>query len=68
MTWNAYLRRMGIELLLFLLSCSVVFYLVSGRESVSEAITMGLFATLIYGLVTFVLRQRAIRNQGDRPH
>lgn len=67
MTWNTYFRRMVIELLLFLLSCSVVFYLVSGRESVSEAITMGVFATLFYGVVTFVLRQRAIRNQEDRP-
>ncbi len=56
---------MGIELLLFFVSCSVVFYFVSGQESVAGAIQMGAIATIFYGIITFVLRQRAIRRQDE---
>lgn len=66
MSWYAYLRRMGVELTLFFLSCSIVFYFVNGQESVVGAVNMGVVATIVYGGLTFVLRQRAIRKQNER--
>jgi hypothetical protein len=66
MTWYPYLRRMAIELVLFFVISSVVFYFVSGQDSVVGAINMGIIASIFYGGVTFILRQRTIRKQDER--
>jgi uncharacterized membrane protein len=66
MTWTTYLRRMAIELTIFFLICAVVFYLVTGRESWTTSVNTALLATFFYGLITFILRQRALRNQEQR--
>ncbi|TVR73773.1 MAG: hypothetical protein EA415_06980 [Sphaerobacteraceae bacterium] len=63
MTWSSYLRRMALELLIFFLICAAVFYLVTGRDDPATAVNTSLIATLFYGTITFVLRQRALRNQ-----
>lgn len=66
MTWYAYLRRMAIELAIFFPSCVIIFYVFGERDSLAGAINMALLATIGYGGITFVLRQRAIRKQDDR--
>jgi hypothetical protein len=66
MTWYPYLRRLAIELVLFLIVSSIVFYFVSGQDSVVGAINMGVIAAIFYGGVTFILRQRTIRSQDER--
>lgn len=66
MTWPTYLRRMALELLVFFAICSMVFYFVNGRENLVTAVNTALIATLFYGGLTFVLRQRAVRNQNQQ--
>ena len=66
MTWYAYLRRLAVELVIFLLLTTVIFYFATGQESIAEAINMGVIATVFYGGITFVLRQRTIRQQDNR--
>jgi hypothetical protein len=66
MNWNAYLRRLAGELALFLVACIFVFYVISGQEDFVRAVYMGLIATLCYGGVTYVLRQRTIGHQDRR--
>lgn len=65
MIWSAYLRRMALELIVFLVVASVVFYVVNNRGSLIDAIYMGLIATLFYGGITYILRQRATRKRDD---
>jgi lipopolysaccharide export LptBFGC system permease protein LptF len=65
MKWAAYLRRLAVELVFFLLLTAFVFYLASGRDSMVGAINMAIIATVFYGGVTFVLRQRALRQEDE---
>jgi hypothetical protein len=65
MTWYAYLRRLAVELVLFFVACCVVFYVAGGQESMLSAINMGLVATIVYGGITYILRQRTIHNQNQ---
>jgi hypothetical protein len=66
MNWAPYLRRLLVELVLFLVLAAIVFYIATGRESVASAINMALIATIAYGGITFVLRQRALGQQNRR--
>jgi hypothetical protein len=66
MAWTDFLRRMGLEIALFFLSCSIVFYFISGRDSVIASIFMGGIATIFYAGVTYYLRRRATRGQDER--
>lgn len=66
MTWYAYFRRMAVELALFFIVSSIVFFLAGGRESVVTAVTMGLISAFVYGGLTYILRQRTINKQNQR--
>jgi hypothetical protein len=66
MNWYAYLRRLAVELVIFLILTTLVFYIANGRESIAAALNMALIATLFYGGITFILRQRTLGQQDRR--
>lgn len=66
MTWRAYFRRMAIELVIFFIVISVVFYFAGGQESILTAVNMGLVSAVVYGGLTYILRQRTIQKQDNR--
>jgi hypothetical protein len=66
MKWAAYLRRLAVELVFFLLLTAVVFYLATGRDSLVSAFNMAVIATVFYGGITFVLRQRSFGQEDER--
>lgn len=66
MTRPANLRRLAVELIIFLLLTTAVFYFAAGQESIADALIMGTIATVVYGGITCALRQPTNRDGDNR--